>query len=72
VRRDPEGMTVRKMSHLLFFDPENLEGARGALRVGSFAPGWRGSCEEGLVKAGAVDWHAVVERPHYWMRVVAA
>lgn len=51
--RDPEGMTVREMSNLLFFEPENLEGARRALRIGALSPGWRESFEERLTKAGA-------------------
>ena len=33
VRTDPERMTVREICRLLYFDPENLEGARKALRV---------------------------------------
>ena len=50
----PEGMTVREMSHLLFFKPENLEGAGRALRIRALAPGWPGSFEERPAKkAGA-------------------
>jgi MOSC domain-containing protein YiiM len=55
VESDPEQMTVRKMSHLLFFEPENLEGAKRALRVRALSPGWRDSFEERLAKAGGVD-----------------
>jgi MOSC domain-containing protein YiiM len=55
VESDPEPMTVREMSHLLFFEPKNLEGAKRALRVRALSPGWRGSFEERLTKAGVVD-----------------
>ena len=53
--RDPEQVTVREMSRLLFFEPENLEGTKRALRVRALSPGWRGSFRERLVKAGAND-----------------
>lgn len=55
VESDPERMTVREMSRLLFFEPKNLEGAKRALRVRALSPGWRDSFEERLVKAGGVD-----------------
>ena len=54
---DPEQITVREMSHLLFFEPENLEGARRALRIQALSPGWRGSFEERLAKAGLTNEH---------------
>ena len=57
VESDPERMTVREISHLLFFDPENLEGARRALRIRALSPGWRDSFEERLTKAGFIDGH---------------
>jgi hypothetical protein len=44
---------------LLFFEKENLEGARRALRVRALSPGWRDSFEERLMKAGATDGHDV-------------
>jgi MOSC domain-containing protein YiiM len=53
VRPDPERMTVRKICRLLYFDPENLEGARKALRIRALSPGWRQSFEERLAKTGA-------------------
>ena len=46
VKVGPEQMTVREMFHLLDFDPDNLEGARKALRIPAMSPGWRGSFEE--------------------------
>ena len=55
VEGDPERMTVREMSHLLFFEPENLEGAKRALRVRALSPGWSNSFRERLAKAGGVD-----------------
>jgi MOSC domain-containing protein YiiM len=57
VYSDPEQITVREMSHLLFFEPENLEGARRALRIRALSPGWRGSFEERLAKAGLTNEH---------------
>jgi MOSC domain-containing protein YiiM len=53
VRTDPERMTVREICRLLYFDPENLEGARKALRIRALSPGWRRSFEERLAKTGA-------------------
>lgn len=53
VEADPEGMTVREMNHLLFFEPENLEGAGRALRIRALSPGWRGSFVERLAKVGS-------------------
>ncbi len=55
VESDPERMTVREMSCLLFFEPKNLKGAKRALRVRALSPGWRDSFEERLDKAGGVD-----------------
>ncbi len=53
VRTDPERMTVREICRLLYFEPENVEGARKALRIRALSPGWRRSFEERLAKAGA-------------------
>ena len=55
IKSDPEQISVREMSHLLFFERENLEGAKRALRVTALSPGWRGSFEERLSKAGVTD-----------------
>ena len=57
VEGDPEQVSVREMSRLLFFEPENLEGAKRALRVTALSPGWRYSFEERLGKAGVTDGH---------------
>jgi MOSC domain-containing protein YiiM len=48
VRTDPERMTVREICRLLYFDSENLEGTRRALRIRALSPGWRQSFEERL------------------------
>jgi MOSC domain-containing protein YiiM len=55
VGSDPEQVSVQEMSRLLFFEPENLEGAKRALRIRALSPGWRESFEERLAKAGGVD-----------------
>ncbi len=49
---DPERMPVREVCHLLYFDRKNLEGTEKALRIQALSPGWRGSFEERLTKAG--------------------
>lgn len=53
--RDPEQVSVREMSRLLFFDPTNLEGARRALRVRALSPRWRDSFRERLAKVSASE-----------------
>ena len=52
VKTDPWQMSVREICHLLYFDQRNVEGARKALRIQALSPGWRGSFEERLAKAG--------------------
>lgn len=49
----PEKITVRAINHLLYFDPENLENARKALRIPALSPGWRGSSEKRLGEAAS-------------------
>jgi len=51
VKVGPERMTVREMFHLLYFDSDNLDGARRALRIPALSPGWRSSFEEIVGKA---------------------
>ena len=53
VRTDPEQMTVREICYLLYFDHENLGGAKKALRIRALSPGWQRSFEERLGKAEA-------------------
>jgi MOSC domain-containing protein YiiM len=55
IESDPERMTVREMSHLLFFDLEDLEGAERALRIRALSPGWHDSFRERLIKAGRIN-----------------
>ena len=45
-------MTVRDMMHLLYFEPDNIEGAENALDIEALSPGWRQSFVERLEKAG--------------------
>ncbi len=51
IGRYPEQITVREMSHLLFFEPEDLAGAERALRIRALSPGWRDSFRERVIKA---------------------
>ena len=53
VGADPEGMTGREMGHLLFVEPEYLEGAGRTLRIRALSPGWRGSFVERFAKVGS-------------------
>jgi MOSC domain-containing protein YiiM len=53
VRRDPEEMSVRAICHLYYFDRENLEDARRAVRIAALSPGWREGFAERLERAGA-------------------
>ena len=49
------GMTVRQMSNLLYFEKDDLDGARRALRIEAISPGWRHSFETRLAKATLAD-----------------
>ena len=53
VTADPERMTVRQISNLLYFDTENFDDTRRALRIEALSPGWKGSFEERLAKGAA-------------------
>ena len=52
VETDPQRMTVEEMNRLLYFDPKNVEDAKRAIRIEALSPGWRGSFEDRLEKAG--------------------
>ena len=54
VRLDPVELTVRRVSNLLYFDKDDLEGARTALRIEALSPGWRQSFEKRLANAQRV------------------
>ena len=47
----PVGMTVRQLSNLLYFEKDDLDGARRALRIEAMSPGWRQSFETRMAKA---------------------
>lgn len=51
VESDQGRMTVREVSDLLFFEPDDLEGARRALGIDALSPGWRESFEERVRKS---------------------
>ena len=48
---DPEKTTIREIHHLLYFNPDNLPGARRALLIRALSPGWRRSFEKRLAEA---------------------
>ena len=52
VQKDPEGMSVRKVCHLYYFDPKNLEDCQRAIRIHALSPGWREGFQDRLEKAG--------------------
>lgn len=47
-------MSVRDMMHLLYFEPDNIDGARKALEIEAMSPGWRGSFEERVAKGSSL------------------
>ena len=47
----PVAMTVRQMSNLLYFEKDDLDGARRALKIEAISPGWRQSFETRLAQA---------------------
>ncbi|MEL6183058.1 MAG: MOSC domain-containing protein, partial [Myxococcota bacterium] len=51
VGRDPHGMSVREVNDLLYHRPDDVEGARRALRMAALSPGWQGSFVERVQKA---------------------
>lgn len=53
VRSAPAPMTVGAAMRLLYFDPDNLDGARKALQIEALSPGWRGSFEDRIKNAGS-------------------
>jgi len=48
----PVHMTIRDMMNLLYFEPDNIADAKRALEIEALSPGWRGSFEERVAKAG--------------------
>lgn len=51
VGRDPDGMSVRAVSDLLYFDVNDLDATRQALSISALSHGWKQSFEERLRKA---------------------
>jgi len=52
VKRDPEGMSIRAICHLYYFERENVEDARRAVRIAALSPGWREGFVQRLERAG--------------------
>jgi len=52
IRGDVGGITVRGLWHLAYYEPQNLEDAKKALRLPSLAPEWRKPMEKRLIQAG--------------------
>ena len=52
VKKDPQEMSVRKVCHLYYFDPENLEDCKRAIRIEALSPGWHEGFQDRLEKAG--------------------
>jgi ferredoxin-NADP reductase/MOSC domain-containing protein YiiM len=51
VHEDPVSMSIVEMNRLLYFDMDNLDGAKKALTIKALSPGWRISFEDRLTKA---------------------
>ena len=52
VEKDPEEMSVRAVCHLYYFDKENIEDCKKAIRIKALSPGWREGFAGRLEKAG--------------------
>lgn len=48
VQIGPEQLDIREVVRLAYFDRENLEGAKKAIRIPALSPGWRSMFEERL------------------------
>ena len=51
IQVDPIGMTILEVNKLMYYDQDNLEGARESLRIEALSPGWRTTFEGRLAKA---------------------
>lgn len=51
VSEDPVCLTITEVNNLMYFDKDNFDGIRKALRVKALSPGWRTSFEDRLAKA---------------------
>jgi MOSC domain-containing protein YiiM len=54
IKVDSEQMSVREVNQLLFFDTDDIERAKKAVRIESLAPGWRKAFAERLSDAGVI------------------
>lgn len=52
VKMDPEEMSVSDVCHLYYFDRENVEDCKRAVRIKALSPGWREGFEDRLADAG--------------------
>jgi MOSC domain-containing protein YiiM len=59
VKVDSERMTVREIHHLLYFDKENVAGARKALRIPALSPGWRSSFADIVTRGSEASTESV-------------
>ena len=55
VHEDPVGMSIVEMNRLLYFDKDNMDGARKVLTIKALSPGWRNSFEDRLTKAKSLE-----------------
>ena len=53
VEVDPVGLTINQLNKLMYFDKDDFDGAREALRVEALSPGWRVTFEKRLSKSEA-------------------
>jgi len=52
IRGDAANITVRGLWHLAYYEPQNLEDAKKALRIPTLGPEWRKPMENRLIRAG--------------------
>jgi len=50
VKIDQKGMTIDEINQLMYFDKENFQGFRDALKVKALSPGWSSTFEDRLSK----------------------
>ena len=51
IQVDPIGMTILEVNKLMYYEKDNLDGARKSLRVEALSPGWQTTFEGRLAKA---------------------
>jgi ferredoxin-NADP reductase len=51
IKLDPVSMTILEINKLMYFDKDNLDGAKKTLAIEALSPGWRGTFEGRLAKA---------------------